>query len=229
MRPLVRWTIGPVLPAGYDCLVQSVLSFQKLYEAEIVICYNGQDSYVESSMLRTIHQETHCEIVNPIGVAWKLCPPRVALDRHEIFIDNDLIIEQKIDEIDQFLSSDSTLLLETKGRNYGRFERHVPQGYEINSGIFGLPPGFNLEKYIKFYGTNWSENVADASRTHDEQGLVATALLSYRRTVIIPRTTITDCGIQLHWSSGMHFIGLNRYPRHIPWLEYQTYKKKLFI
>lgn len=234
MKPLVRWTVGPVKPAGYECLIRSILSFQKLYDADLVICQNGHPSVSSNKQLEIVNQNSHPLAIelNPIGVAWKLCPPRLNIDRHEIFIDNDLILESRISEIDTFLNSDCTLLLEGESRNYGRFEKHVPNGYSINSGLFGMPPGFDLAKFIRFYGSQWENNAGkgrELSATFDEQGLIATALLSYRQHAIISRKTITNCEFRLEWSQGMHFVGLNRRPYHKPWQEYKNWNTRIYI
>jgi len=194
MQAIVRWTIGNVQPAGYDCLAESIIKFSKLYDVEIVICYNGsQNLEFCGTKIKCIDQSIKFGSLER-GVAWKLYPPRIDTNKHEIFIDNDVIIEEHIEEIDKFLMvDDCTLLLEGECRNYGKFEQHVPPGYKINSGIFGVPPGFNLEKYIRFYGDNWTNNCRHTSKTWDEQGLVATALLSNKKKIIIPKTTVTNC------------------------------------
>lgn len=207
---IARWTIGETNFQGYQSLFLSVTKFASLYpEAELYICYNGPDTITKpDSIIKIINQAS--PLAN--GVAWKLYPPRINIELHEIFIDNDLILEEKIPEIDKFLNNDYTLLLEGSGKNYGRFSRHVPKYYQINSGLFGLPPNFNLQKYINYYGEIWNSHF-------DEQGLVALSLTS-KKHIIIPNTTITNCEFQLKRSQGMHFIGLNRRKHHKPFLEY---------
>jgi hypothetical protein len=103
----------------------------------------------------------------------------------------------------------------------------VPNGYCINSGIFGLPPGFDLQKYIVFFGDQWEHNVWHSSYTWDEQGLVAFALLDYPRCCIIPHSTITNCEVEFRPAAGMHFVGLNRRKRHLPYLQYKFRKQYL--
>lgn len=217
-KALVRWTIGPTTPDGIRCLRKSIDKLCGLYDIEPVICYNQIDPQQFTDLgVRLVNQtEDLPSSESPIGVTWKLYPPRLAIDRHELFIDNDLIIEKKIPELDHFFKSDQTLLLEGSGRNYGRFEKHVPIGYKINSGLFGLPPGFDLKGQMEFYGTNWERN----SRTFDEQGLVATSLLNYREFSIISSSTITNCEMEWVSGSGFHFIGLNRILFHTPFRQY---------
>lgn len=225
MKPIVRYTIGPVAPSGFDCLYQSIIKLKQLYDVDIFICYNGCSiSEHKNKFFRCLNQSDLFS--KGIGVAWKLYPARIDINRHELFIDNDLIIEKRIEKIDNFFNSDTTLLLEGAGRNYGSFSQHVPRQYSINSGIFGVPPGFNLQKYINFFGEKWDNNVSDRklSVTWNEQGLVATSLLSYKKFDIISNSIITNCSKDLHLSDGMHFIGLNRENHHRPWLEYKHRK-----
>lgn len=224
MKPIIRWTIGNVKPAGYDCLFQSIINFRKLYDAEIVVYYNGnQKLNFCNTNIQCVDQFKIFGEHTTRGVAWKLYPPRINIERHELFIDNDLIIENKIQEIDDFFNqTDYTLLLEGIARNYGKFENHVPNGYKINSGLFGIPPGFNLNKFIQFYGDNWSGHF-------NEQGLVAMALLSSKKYIIIPNNKITNCETRFKPASGMHFVGLNRSEKHQPWSDYKLCKTPIYL
>lgn len=236
MKPLVKWTIGPTNPQGYESLEFSISSFQKFYDAEIIICHNCPAANLPSVIknFELIDQrKLSLSGPKPIGVAWKLYPPRIDINRHELSVDNDLILNQKIDEIENFFTSDSTLLLEDNSRTYGRFESHVPLGFQINSGLYGMPPGFDLEPYIKFYaGKEWQKNAFaqyDSSETFDEQGLIALALLNYTRYVIISNKSITNCENQLNIGQGCHFIGLNRNKYHVPYRLFRSMKKKIYL
>lgn len=232
MKPLVRWTIGPVQPAGFECLRMSIQSFRDLYDIDCVVCHNGIDPQCISDLDVTLidQQSRICSgDIKPVGVAWKLYPIRLDMNRHELFIDNDLIVANKIDQLDQFLTSDMTLLLQGESRNYGKYERHVPPGYHINSGLFGLPPGFDLNKYLKFYNNEWEINCTHSSKTWDEQGFVAASLLSHNKFAVIPNNVVTNCEMQLVPGRGFHFVGLNRSRFHRPFAEYRSATCKLFI
>lgn len=237
MKPLARWTVGPVRPDGFDCLLLSVESFVRLYDVEPVICYNCPPENLShlAARFRLIDQREHLSScpVPPLGVAWKLYPPRLAPDRHEILIDNDLVIGEKLPEIDKFLSSDCTLMLEDHARAYGRFDKHVRPGLAINSGMYGMPPGFDMQRYVDFYaGEGWERNATGVHResgTFDEQGLVAIALSSYVDSVIISATCVTNCEHQLVPGSGHHFIGLNRRAFHRPYRLYKCRNTKLYL
>lgn len=221
-------------PAGYECLKQSIESFLSLYQADVTICHNCSTENLDflDGKYPLLDQRTLQKDVQPLGVAWKLYPPRLEPDRHEIVIDNDIVFMDRIPEIDRFLETDCTLLLEGSTRNYGRFERHVPPGCKINSGIFGMPPTFNLDRFMRFHVAEWELNAVGeyaASKTFDEQGLVALALLSYSKTVIMPETSVTNCERELIWGKAMHFIGLNRRAFHHPYQLFKHSTAKLYL
>lgn len=233
MKPLVRWTIGPVQKAGFDCLLRSIRAFTSLYEVDVVICHNCEPESLEPVLAQIpgavlYDQRKHLsDPIKPLGVAWKLYPLRIDPSRHELSIDNDIIINERIPQINEFFESDSTLLLEETSRTYGRFEKHVPKGFCINSGVYGMPPKFSLNRYFNFYVRGeWELNAVGehkASKTFDEQGLIALALLSHETYNIIPKSVITNCEWILSEGAGHHFIGLNRRAYHEP---YQLYKSK---
>jgi hypothetical protein len=236
-KPLVRWTVGPTTRDGLDCLSRSVAAFLRLYDADVAICHNCPADNLADLVARFPLVDQHAHLasvpVPPAGVAWKLYPPRLAVHRHELVIDNDLIVERAVPEIDRFLAGDCTLLLAEASRTYGRFERHVPPGYAINSGLYGMPPGFDLGRHVAFHcGPAWEENATGThalNRTFDEQGLVASALLSYPRFVIIPASCVTNCEHRLVDGHGHHFVGLNRREYHGPYKLYKCRTTKLFL
>lgn len=235
-KPLAKWTIGNTTKDGYDCLLLSINSFLKFYDVKVAICYNCNEKQLPKELknFNLINQKEYLKIgPKPMGVAWKLYPPRLDLNNHEISIDNDIVFNARIKEIDTFFSSSSTLLLEDKGRTYGRFESHVPPNFNINSGIYGMPPNFNLESFILFYaGEEWQKNALyehDKNETFDEQGLIALALLSNKDYIIIPNKTITDCQYSVIEGLGHHFIGLNRKKYHGPFRLYKSMQKKLYL
>ena len=237
MKPLVRFTIGPVKRAGFSCLNKGIEKFRSLYESEIVVLHNGltpsQVSFLEKMDVQVLRQEEFLYKIPPKGVAWKLYPPRLTMDRHEIFIDNDIIIREKIDEIEFFLEkNDHVLLLEDEQRAYGNFDRFIKKDILINSGIFGLCPFFDLKSYMDFYIKEWNENSGhenESSVTFDEQGLIALSLLSHKKYFLIKNKTITKCDINYKKSKGMHFIKLNRKRLHSPFAEYINETTKLFL
>jgi hypothetical protein len=221
MNAVVRWTIGPVQPDGFDCLAASVASFAELYPGvERVVCHNGLD---DSRLQELVDLDVRlvCQSGGGVGVAWKLYPPRLDIARHELFIDNDLIVLEKVQEIDDFFSGEFALLLQGESRNYGRFDQFVPPSYNINSGLFGVPPGIDLDRYLKLYGERWEENCYNSSRTWDEQGFVA-AVLTQHPHRIVSNETIRNCELRYQPARGLHFVGLNRCRHHRPYREFKV-------
>lgn len=235
-----RWTIGNTTQAGHESLVLSITSFRHYYpDTKIVICHNCPRNNLEyvsalfpDAEFHDQNQYLQCKC-QPMGVAWKLYPARVALDDYEICIDNDIVFQNRVPEIDTFFENDCTLLLEAASRTYGRFDSHVPPDRCINSGIYGMPPGFNFQKYVDFYsGDNWELNAVGphaASKTFDEQGLVATALLSYRNFAIIKQSSVTNCEKHLIDGRGLHFIGVNRNQYHEPFRLFKSGIRKMHL
>lgn len=229
---IARWHIGNVKPAGWECLKMSIESFLSLYDADPVICYNS-DAAPDLPYHLINQNEYRTAARKPIGVTWKLYPPRLDITQKEIVIDNDVIFRDRILEIDHFLENDCTLLAEDETRAYGRFEEHVPQGFKINSGIYGMPEGFDLHSYVEFFaGQQWEENAVgdnEANKSFDEQGLIAFALLSYHHSVIIPETSFRYCRLELAIGNAMHFMGLNRQDYHRPFQEYKSTLRKMYL
>lgn len=223
---VVRWTIGSVQPAGFISLRISVTNFQYLYpECERYICCNGLDEtqidQLKDLPAKIIRQENEPFIGEPPkGAAWKLRPSRICISDHELFIDNDLILTDRLTEIDKWLDHNNTLLLEGQSRHYGSFDRHIPKQYNINSGLFGIPPGFDLSRYLALWG-RWDNNCPNQSVTWNEQGFVASILTHYAKPTIVPATVITNCETELVKAPGMHFVSLNRIKFHRPFAEYR--------
>lgn len=236
MKPIFKWTIGDTNKNGYECLIMSIFSFKKFFDIEIFICHNCSKNKIpkELHQFNLLDQSKYRNFLpKPKGVAWKLYPPRIDESNYEVSIDNDIIIINKIKQIDLFLKSNCTLMLEDISRAYGRFEKHIPTEFKINSGIYGMPPNFDLKKFIKFYsGEEWQKNALnqyDSSETFDEQGIIALALLSQNKYIIIPNDSITNCENDFVEGDGFHFIGLNRKNFHRSFELFKSLNKKLFM
>jgi hypothetical protein len=234
MKPIARWTIGESTKDGYECLEMSINSLLNFYDFDIIICHNINIKKLPTFVKKfnLLDQSRYVNLKpKPKGVAWKLYPPRIDLNNHELSIDNDIVFNEKINEINEFLKCNKTLMLEDTCRAYGRFDKHINSKMQINSGIYGMPPKFDFESYVKFYsGNEWQKNAFyqhDKSETFDEQGLVALALSNNSNYIIIPNTTVTNCENNLIKGKGNHFIGLNRRRFHAPFRLYKSLNQKL--
>lgn len=238
MKPLVRWIIGPVKKQGFVCIREAVETFANLYtNVDLMICHNQlkehQIEELKEIGVPLYKQHWSVNFLMPNGVAWKLYPPRLRLKGHEIIIDNDILIKEKIPQIEKFFSSDCTLVYEASKPMYGQIAKFVPKLPCVNSGIYGMPPGFDFEKKIQFYTRTikeWSHSCNQGRYTWDEQGIVAACLLNHPKHLLITLDQVTNCELDLEDDKlGIHFVGLNRYKKHKPWWEWQMKHIKIFI
>jgi hypothetical protein len=205
MRKIVRWTIGQTNSHAVACLCKSIQLWRKLFDNqfEMVVCYNAAMPVVNC---RLVNQNEFKDSLpfSPFTTAWKLYPPRLDIESHEIFIDNDLVLYNKPDCIEEFLRTNSCFITQAWKRSYGKNDSLVPENFTANSGLFGLPPGFDFQKAIIRIGSRWE--------THfDEQGVVA-AIMSKTKANIIPLRDIKVCVPEEEFGLarvGMHFVGLN--------------------
>ena len=225
MKPLMRWSIGPVKPIGFRVLSLSVKLAKKIFpEFDFVICYNQISSEeifkLEKLEIELINSELYVDEFffkpsNGYHVHWKLFPPRIRMNSFEIFLDNDVVLTKRPPEIDKFLKEDSTLLSQGLNANlHGQFGSASPNGVRINSGIFGLPPHFDLNERALKIAKN--HNITKWKNKFDEQGLIAATLLEYPFYHIIPITTVpilepnfSLSGFTTSTCCGYHFVQVN--------------------
>ncbi len=213
MKPLLRWTIGEVHACGYRTLRDSVKRLRDLYDFDFVICHNGQNTaqleFLESLGVELHAQDGYQSLEKQTFM--KLTPFRLRPDGHEIFLDNDVVLYDCPSEIDQFLASDSTLVYEGLYGLHGAYT--LPKGIHVNSGIFGLPPGFDMEASIK---ANWLPLPAPSK--FDEQGLVGKCLVDHSSYIILPQCRVPILESHFDYKAhrrnksacGFHFVGANR-------------------
>lgn len=229
MKPILRWTIGNVHPCGFDVLAKSVDLAVKLYpDFDRIICHNNltplELRQIQKMDTELIDQTKHLDdLPHPpdkmCEVAWKLFPARIRSSSHEIFIDNDIVLTDRLYEIDEFLSNNCPLLYQGLHGLHGRYE--VPKGIQINSGIFGLPPGFDFKQELSRRMLPWTGRF-------DEQGLVAATLLDQPKHIMIglPTVPIVEPDFSLeaqeknHIRKGFHFARANKesHPKFYQWV-----------
>lgn len=214
-KPIIRWTVGNVSSYGIDCLKQSISSWKSLYgdSFDYYLCYNNIDVNKLNFDVSLINQNEHLNSlsIGPNLTAWKLYPPRISMESHEIFIDNDLIVYEKIPLIDSFLKSKNIFFC-TEGlrKNFGLYEKENRENLKINSGFFGIPPYFDfrvfIDNEIKHEWTGW----------FDEQGIVS-SILSNNDYNLISLDEVAVCLNEFKFGKyGVHFVGLNG-GNNIPW------------
>ena len=226
IKPLIRWVVGPCQPIGYQILRHSVNKFKSIYDDtfDLMICYNQIDkpNFVFDFNVEYYDQTSTDQDFRVIkndawsGTGWKLCPPRLRKESHEIIIDNDVVIRDKIGLIDEFLNSDHLLGFNAYHRAYGRF--NIDDKLFLNSGFVGLPPDFDYKHQL--------DMIYDGKPIYrfDEQGMVAAVFAANRHKLIgfdqmsplDETTTFNNCKIA-------HFIHANSTNKHH--LAWSTYKK----
>lgn len=250
MKPIARWTVGPVSQTGLDILKHSIDLFSKIYpEFERIICFNNLNKFKLKFLEKKAYffeQKEQDSIVDLLpsdnnqeqasGCGWKLCPPRLSIQSHELFIDNDIIIRKRIKEIDNWLNHENQGLISEghpRCRKFGVFDDCVPTGLHVCAGLFGLPPYFDFAERINFYNLKKKVSIGG----YDEQGLTASIITNMQNYKIIP---ISKIHISEDWClepfynflntkkqipDAIHFVGANRKPWHKGWY---FYKSQLF-
>ena len=252
-KPLWRWTVGNCLQQGLDILAESIQRTTKTIGIDVfdwAICYNGLNRENLDFLQKAIGDkpiqllcqdwsqcpiDDHCQTPRRRdgsfnwngnqcgGSLWKVCPPRLRMDSHEIIMDNDILLLKKFSQIDEFLQSDKVLILQEPIRFYGRYDRMMPPNVFLNSGFMGLPPGYDFGQAIR---QAWEENgVLTSLSQADEQGLLMYTL-SRSQSIRIRANQMIEL---LHGDfntvvrgneEGLHFTQANRIPNHRPWSRY---------
>lgn len=235
MKPILRLTIGPVRPAGFDVLKKSIEKLA-LFNLDLIICHNNlndsQLSILKSFNVPLLEQKWNdCPIsvdeqhsdCEAIGSLWKICPPRLDVARHEIIMDNDIIINKIFPELETFLNnSNKNLILEETVRYYGIFDKLIKG--KFSSGFIGFYPGYDFAAKIREIA------IPKKSLTNaDEQGLLVSVLqksdyikISKNKILKLRTGKYLD---RIHKFKqkdiGYHFVGINRVETHDNWKEYE--------
>lgn len=224
MKPLFRWTIGNTSDVGMDMLVTSISLMRRFHDFDCFVCHNnlkpGQMERLAGIPDATlVAQSPKALPIPPKGVAWKLYTPRLDINRHEVFIDNDLVVFKKMPKMESFLESrDSVIYTRSLFHNFGTFKPFLPKEFRLNSGLFGLPPGFDFDAEVRsgLKGkTAWDD-------PFDEQGLVALILSCQPTRIEIGLDEIMICheGKFGPAEYGYHFVFANR-GVHTAWLTFK--------
>lgn len=189
-KPLVRWTAGPPNSRFDDAILRrSILNFKSIYgdQFDYFLCLNGRGGRdFEHMGVEVILQNPMEGAPYPKGCAWKLYPPRIRPEAHEIFIDHDVVVLGRMRLVDEFLSLPDAFMYSQSppgARNYGRFERIVSEGFDLNSGLFGIPPRFQFDL----------SQVGEWSDYFDDQGFVASVFCRQRRLIRLGLDQVWIC------------------------------------
>lgn len=225
----VRWTVGDVHLRGFEALRLSIAGAWRLFgrAASYVVCVNSVSASearrrtgpVRDAVLwREVSREDlpgcldgHVDSAMAEGVGWKFSPLRCFPDRHELALDNDCILWDLPPALATWLSGqpERCLLAEDVRPAFGQFARFCGE-QPRNSGIRGVPPGFDLADAL---ARAIARNPVTLASELDEQGLQVAAL-SGADPLVVTTTDVSICS-PFHPNMaelgrcGAHFVGLN--------------------
>ncbi|HEX3209128.1 MAG TPA: hypothetical protein VHQ91_07095 [Geminicoccaceae bacterium] len=124
------------------------------------------------------------------GVAWKFAPLRLFPDRHELALDNDCIVWAMPEALRAWLQGgDRCLIAEGVRLGFGQFpDLCGPE--PRNSGIRGLPPGFDLGDALAGVLARPPTKLRSEL---DEQGLQVAAISRPRPPLVVRVDEVTVC------------------------------------
>lgn len=226
----VRWTIGDVSPAGFEALRLSIWGAWRLFgggaDVAYAVCVNSVPVERARALAGALPPGVtwipveraippwlapHLDRGMAEGVAWKLLPLQVFPDRHELSLDNDCILWDLPPAIKAWRAAqDACLLAEDVRACFGRFAP-LCGAAPRNSGIRGLPPGFDLARRLKEL---LGRSPGPLTSELDEQGLQVAALSADRPPLVVRTVEVTICSPfpphEPHLGrAGAHFVGLN--------------------
>lgn len=220
VRPLVRWTVGNTNKLGMDCLGRSVRAWRRLYreQFDMAICHNNMTERQLAELLKL-----DVELIDQHGFTdrltlkpprrrnpcWKLYPPRLRPDAHEIIIDNDVLLRRHLPAVEELLVRNQMFVTEGIFRSYGQFEAVVPDNIKINTGMYGLPPGYDLGGKVN--GVLKSGLIQKWEGHLDEQGLLASVFAKDgAKMARLSDISVLDPRLPYGMGKcGAHFVGLN--------------------
>lgn len=231
----VRWTIGDVSKRGFAALRFSIWGAWKMFgpEADYTVCVNsiplekarsltgdlpGRITWYDSTnkipeFIKSYMGENMAE-----GVGWKFAPLSIYPDKYSLSLDNDCIMWEAPDAIKKWLDSDepNCVIAEDVRPCFGQFTELC--GIEPrNSGIRGLPPGFDLEMSLRRV---LEKNPVKLTSELDEQGLQVAALSLEKSPFVVRVNEVSICSpfpphMPDFGTHGVHFVGLNA--KQLPW------------
>ncbi len=231
----VRWTVGDVSPEGFEALRLSVWGAWRAFGpgAGYVVCVNTVPLDRARALTGDLppgvvwHDSTaelpaflrpHIDRAMAEGVGWKFAPLRLFPDRYELALDNDCVLWEVPRAVREWLQGDPRrcLIAQDVKRCLGQFDDLCGPG-ERNSGIRGLPPGFDLEAAMR---SVLARRPVVLSSELDEQGLQVVVVSLPGAPLVVTVDDVSICSpFPPHLPGlgrcGAHFVGLNA--RQLPW------------
>lgn len=224
MTKILRWTIGDSNKIGLSILDESIRSAKKNFshlKLNYVVCSNSDSKELDSiclrngvDILRTSWESFPLPLYTVLlvddegkktlvprgrqGSFWKICPPRISLDSHELVCDNDVVFQRIPEELERFFFENKTLVSEDRISSLGKYTKFVDRPY--NSGLYGIPPNFDFGQALFDAWQNTGSMCPLLSR--DEQGLISLALTIHKNGFL----TIPNEKICMAFDEGLPFF-----------------------
>lgn len=247
MKPLARWTMSNVSSAGFEILHESFKWFSQVYpEFDRILCYNNvaeelmEPFSVYAQLYKQTDNDLPCSIMGPdddvevaTGSGWKLAPHRLRNEACELFVDNDVVIRERLPSIDAWLADGQSGLISEglhRRRMYGEFDSSVPDGVHACAGFFGLPPNFDFRERILYFMQLLEGRPLGG---WNEQGLTVAVVTNMTRYILVPLTSMHICEDHVPFPDKMppaiHFVGSNRKSWHNGWKAYKRHTRRLYL
>lgn len=227
---VIRWTFGETRARktsaqAWDMLECSLKFARFLFSnADYVVCYNNLTREVRDIVERIsrengAHALDVSEMLPPNlrinevkNSWWKYSPTRIAVDKYEIVMDNDVVLWELPPTLLQAIETRSLVALtDATGQYYGDFHEAVIRSnptLRLNAGLVGMPEGYAIDL----------ENLKDKTFTdffHSEQGFTALNFINYRgNKTLVPTDQVPQlnaCSINgeelISEYCGGHFCG----------------------
>jgi len=173
------------------------------------------------------------------GTLWKLAPAKLDIDRHEIIMDNDIIILKQIPIIEEWLEQDEkVLVLNEHIKFYGRYTPFFdPSLPPYNSGLMGLPPNLDFGAEVRGFWSKYTDEKHEPffNLSHAEEQACCVGTLINLPHFVIDKKYVREVlaehkGVHITGQEyAIHMAQANRIEPHWAWLEYQEIKKKYAI
>lgn len=205
MKPIFRWTFGGTdFKRSYEITNYSIKTVLKLFEDKFnyFFLFNNCDikkiqklkkeykevEFIEQKWdLFPLEKPSSKQYAVLNGSFWKLCPPRLDINTHEIVCDNDIIFLKEPNLIKEFLSKNNTnFLIEDTNPFMAIFQQEFENEKECyNSGLYGLAPGYDFESNLIKNWNIFKEKIEEKKifNYSIEQGLICYTLYNSKHIV----------------------------------------------
>lgn len=225
----IRWTIGNVSDQGFEALRLSIWGARRIFgaSARYLVCVNTVPLELAREKIGEIPSDIEFLSTTdkvPLfvrerfdehlaeGVGWKFAPLRVFPNQFCLALDNDCILWEIPPAIRAWLDAEEPrcLIAEDVRACFGIFADLCGPAPR-NSGIRGLPPGFDLERALR---QTLAKRADRLESELDEQGLQVAAVSLERLPYVVSVSDVTICSpfpphLKTLGRCGVHFVGLN--------------------